>query len=69
MGTPEKTAKTQAFIYKVAEGNGLEMQEQLVDRDDILQERTLLSDYNFAVEPYQPTTKHLGFEHIIDLEL
>lgn len=69
IGSAENVAGTGAFLDKVAEENDLELQAQLVDRDDILQQRVLHTGHNLSVQPMSRPDDHPTFETIFDVEL
>lgn len=69
MGTPERTAETQAFMGKVAEGNGLEIVEEVAERDMILEQGRFDTAQNKDIQPLQLPAEQPNFDTIIDLDI
>ena len=51
VGSPENMAGTQTFLNSVAENNGLQTVEQVVEREIILQQGTFLPEHDKNVQP------------------
>jgi hypothetical protein len=64
------TAKpTQAFMGKVAEGNGLEVVEQETERKMILEQGRFETTQNTEIVPLQLPTEQPNFDTIIDFDI